>query len=145
MKIIIEDCDQFAEDEIIIRCKKLDDSLLKLIYGLKMQNDKIPVSNQGSIAMIEPKEVYYFEAVDNKVFVYGSNETYETKKKLYELEKIYEEANFLRVSKSIIVNLTKIKSLSPAYNGRFEAYLKNGEKIIISRQYVMDLKKKLGL
>lgn len=145
MKIIIEDCDQFAEDEIIIRCKKLDDSLMKLIYGLKTQDEKIPVSNQGSIAMMEPKEVYYFEAVDNKVFVYGSKETYETRKKLYELERMYEDQNFLRISKSVVVNLAKIKSLSPAYNGRIEACLKNGEKIIISRQYVADLKKKLGL
>ena len=44
-----------------------------------------------------------------------------------------------------ILNLDKIKSLSPAFGGRFEALLKNGEKTVISRQYVGVLKKKLGL
>jgi DNA-binding LytR/AlgR family response regulator len=54
-------------------------------------------------------------------------------------------SDFLRISKSVIVNLSKIKSLSPALSGRFEAALDNGEKVIISRQYVGDLKKRLGI
>jgi len=39
----------------------------------------------------------------------------------------------------------KVKSLSPAFGGRFEAVLDNGEKTIISRQYVPVLKERLGL
>ena len=39
----------------------------------------------------------------------------------------------------------KVKSLSPAFGGRFEAVLDNGEKTIISRQYVSVLKERLGL
>ena len=44
-----------------------------------------------------------------------------------------------------ILNLNKVKSLSPAFGGRFEAVLDNGEKTIISRQYVPVLKERLGL
>jgi DNA-binding LytR/AlgR family response regulator len=47
--------------------------------------------------------------------------------------------------KSVFVNLSKVRSLSPALSGRFEATLENGEKVIISRQYVGDLKKRLGI
>lgn len=95
--------------------------------------------------MIEPKQVYYFEAVDNRVFAYCEKWVFEIKKKLYELERQFENTDFIRVSKSVIVNLTKIQRLTPAFNSRFEALLKNGEKIIISRQYVPDMKKKLGI
>ena len=70
---------------------------------------------------------------------------YETKLKLYELEERFVGTDFLRVSKSVIMNLSKVKSLSPAFNGRFEATMKNDEKVIVSRQYVPVLKEKLGL
>jgi DNA-binding LytR/AlgR family response regulator len=94
---------------------------------------------------VAPKDVFYFEAVDNKVFLYLEKEVYETKLKLYELEERFVGTDFLRVSKSVIMNLAKVKTLSPAFNGRFEATMKNGEKVIVSRQYVPVLKDKLGL
>lgn len=51
----------------------------------------------------------------------------------------------MRASKSMVLNLNKIKHLSPAFGGRFEALLENDEKVIISRQYVPVLKERLGL
>lgn len=77
--------------------------------------------------------------------MYLEKDVYETKMKLYELEERFRGTDFLRVSKSVILNLSKVKSLSPAFNGRFEATMKNGEKLIISRQYVPALKEKIGL
>ena len=68
-----------------------------------------------------------------------------TVKKLYEIMEEYAHTDFLRISKSGIVNVSKIAYLKPTLNGRFEATLKNGEKIIISRQYVVNLKEKLGI
>lgn len=88
---------------------------------------------------------YYFESVDHKVFAYCQNQVYEIHKKLYELEADYAGQDFLRISKSTIVHLPKILHLKPLFNGRFEAALKNREKVIISRQYVATLKKKLGI
>ena len=70
---------------------------------------------------------------------------YEIRKKLYEIESEYSYSDFFRISKSAIVNVAKIAYVKPIFNGRFEAKLKNDEKIIISRQYVMELKKKLGI
>lgn len=45
----------------------------------------------------------------------------------------------------MILNISKIRSVSPSINGRFEAKLTNGETVIISRQYVPNLKKRLGM
>ena len=47
--------------------------------------------------------------------------------------------------KSIVLNYSKIDFVTPAFNGRFEAKLLNGEKVIISRQYVKVLKDILGI
>ncbi len=145
MKITIVDRRDDEEDEIIIRCRQMDEKLLKMIYALRTGMEKITCVNGNDIVQVEPKAIFYFEAVDNKIFVYLDQEIYETKCKLYELEKRFDGTDFIRVSKSIILNLTKVKSLRPAFNGRFEASMKNGETIVISRQYVPVLKEKLGL
>lgn len=145
MKITIETPNQGEEDEIIVRCASLDEKLLKLIYSLKTEQDKLTGYWEDKIVKLAPKDIFYFESVDNRVFAYAGKDVYAVHKKLYEIEKEYYYTDFLRISKSVIVNVAKIAYLRPIFNGRFEAKLKNEEKIIISRQYVVDLKKKLGI
>lgn len=144
MKITIEAPKPGEEDEIIVRCTDLDERILKLIQALRTE-DKLTGYIDDKIVKLSLKEIYYFEAVDNKVFSYTAKETYEVHKKLYEIEQAFEHTDFLRISKSVIVNVAKIAYVKPIFNGRFEAKLKNDEKVIVSRQYVLDLKKKLGI
>lgn len=145
MKITIETPKPGEEDEIIIKCKELDDSIMKLINGLKNGDDNILGYQEEKIVKLALKDIYYFESVDNKVFAYCGRDVYEVKKKLYELETLCGSGDFLRVSKSTIMNIAKLSYIKPIFNGRFEAKLKNDEKLIISRQYVVKLKEKLGL
>ena len=86
-------------------------------------------------------DVFYFEAVDERVFAYTHKRAYEIKTRLYEVENAYNDKHFIRCSKSFVINLMKLDSISPALNGRFTAHMKNGEKIIISRQYVPEIKR----
>ena len=145
MKITIQDLPEGEEEEIVIRCRGMDEQLLKLVYALRAGREKLTVSRQERLFRILPSAVYYFEAVDNRVFAYLEKEVYETKLKLYELEERLAGADFFRASKSPVIDLAMVESLSPAFNGRFEAAMKNGEKLIVSRQYVPVLKEKLGL
>ncbi len=144
MKITIETPKPGEEDEVIIRCAEVDDKLMRLIYALR-EDERLTGYLEDKIVKLSLKDIYYFEAVDNKIFAYVSEETYEIHRKLYELEQDFEHTDFLRISKSTIVNTSKIAYVKPIFNGRFEAKLKNGEKIIISRQYVAELKKKIGI
>lgn len=143
MKISIEEVGRDREEEILIRCHELNDEVMLIVNRLKSGGEMVIGYEGNKIHRIPPREVYYFEAVDNKVFIYGQSQVYESKQKLYEIEQMYGGSHFLRTSKSVIMNIRKIRYVSPAYNGRFEACLDNGEKQIISRQYVGILKKKL--
>lgn len=145
MKIKIENITDGCEPEIIIRCNELDESLLQLINTIKSNSKELIGEADSKMHIIKAKDVFYFEAVDNRVFIYCREEVFETRKKLYQIEAEFENSNFFRASKSVILNIGKIKSFSPAFSGRFEALLENGEKVIISRQYVPVLKEKLGL
>lgn len=99
----------------------------------------------GGICLVETAEIYYFESVDDRVFAYVKDDVAEVKQKLYELEDRLAGGDFIRISKSMILNLSKVKRFAPYMGGRFEALLENGEKALISRQYVPELKKVLGL
>ena len=145
MKITIEKPNPGEEDEVILRCETLDEKLMQLIRFLRTEQTRLTGYAEDKIVKLEPKDIYYFESVDNRVFAYMSKGVYEVHKKLYEIEAEYSDTDFLRISKSVIVNVAKIAYVKPIFNGRFEANLKNDEKVIISRQYVTDLKKKLGI
>lgn len=145
MKITILEKNPNEEDEIIVKCDYLDESITKLLNQLKTGKGKLPLYKDSQIVLIEPKDILYFESVDDKVFAYTTDAVYESDQKLYMLEEELPNKDFFRASKAVIVNLNKIQSLSPAFGGRFEALLKNGYKVIISRNYVPDLKKLLGL
>lgn len=145
MKIIIEDIADGEEDQIIIRCSEINNEILQLISEIKSQQQILIGYDKNVIHRLNPADVYYFDTVDNKTFAYCSAKVFEIRKKLYELEDEFANSDFLRISKSAILNIKKILKVSPAFSGRFEAFLDNGEKIIISRQYVPNLKKKLGI
>ena len=144
MKVIIQDIESKEEESIIINVKEMTEKIMSAINLLKSPDDLIAhLDNQ--IYRLPTVKVFYFESVDLKTFVYMEDTVYQSKLKLYELEELLNESDFLRVSKQVIVNLRKIKSIAPASGGRFQALLQNDEKVIISRQYVSILKKKFGL
>ncbi|WP_341274701.1 LytTR family DNA-binding domain-containing protein [Clostridium beijerinckii] len=85
------------------------------------------------------------ESIDRKVFIYTKTQTYEISEKLYVLEEQLASIDFIRISKSLLLNINKIHSFYPKLSGNLEALLTNNEKVIISRRYVANLKNKLGM
>ena len=67
------------------------------------------------------------------------------KNRVSELEEQLKNTSYIRVSKSIILNIEKLQSVKPLINGKLEANLKNNEKILINRHYVPEFKKKFGI
>lgn len=146
MKVTIENLPPGEEAEIIIRANTLSQRVMNLLHALQMENEKLMLYHEdGSMSVLHPDSVYYFESVDNKVFAYGKSEVSELKQKLYKLEQRFAGTDFIRISKSMILNLAKVERFAPSFSGRFEAILQNGKKVMISRQYVPALKKQLGL
>ena len=145
VKISIENIDHDKEEEIIIRCYEINDDILELMKKVKTKKHMLIGYSDDFIYQLNPSNVYYFESVDNKVFIYCRDKLYESKQKLYELEQICDQRKFFRASKSTIINIAKISHIKPSLSGRFEAIMENGEKVLVSRQYVPVLKTKLGI
>ena len=145
MKVTILEKKADEEDELIVKCDYLDESLTKLINQFKTGKGKMNFYKDGKIVFVEPEEVLYFESVDDTVFAYTKDSVFETKSKLYQLEEELPASIFFRANKAVIVNLDTIDSLAPVFGGRFEAVLENGYKVVVSRNYLSTLKELLGL
>lgn len=87
----------------------------------------------------------YFESVDNRTFIYTENDVMEIKYRLYELEEILSNKDFIRISKSQIVNINKISSLAPQVNRTLIAKMCNGEILCISRRFIKPIKNLLSI
>lgn len=145
MDVIIQKLADGENEQIIIRCHEVSPDLLSLVEKIKDRERTLGAYQDNVYHKVSSADVYYIEAVDNKIFIYCKNAVYASRERLYELEESLNKSTFFRVSKRIIVNLNKVKSVATAVNARLEATMENGEKIIISRFYVRELKKKLGI
>lgn len=136
MKLIKRKISSSKENAIIMEyiewTEELED-ICNYIEGRKSQI--IGYSENKEVYQIELDQILYFEAVGELVFAYTKTQMYEIKMRLYQIEEVTKQNMILRVSKSFLVNIRKIKSVRPALNGRFIATMINGEEVLISRQY----------
>lgn len=145
MKVTIQIVEPQEEEKIDLYVHQMDEQLLKMITAVQKKEETLLGSIGEKIFRVEQTDVLYFETVDKKTFMYLKESVYEMKERLYQLEERFEHSDFLRVSKSVIVNIRKIQVIYPTLSGRFEVVLENGEKLSISRNYVADLKRKLKM
>ncbi len=145
MKIEIIQNENINETEITIKAKVLDEELSEVIACLSLIGNTVAGEREGVVSFVPLKDIYYFESVDNKTFFCTKDEVYEIKSRLYELEEKLSNTTFVRISKPVIANLKKLKSIKRTKGARLEALLANGEKLLVSRQYVNTIKDKLGV
>ncbi|MGN0550673.1 MAG: LytTR family DNA-binding domain-containing protein [Acutalibacteraceae bacterium] len=146
MKFVLEQSEEFTETVITIQCSGvIDDKLKRIIDRIREYTFSLNGKKNGEIYHVNLEDIYYFESVDEKVFIYLSDDVYECSYKLYEIEQRFKSLSFMRISKSVVINPDKIKSVRPLINGKLEATMLNGEKILINRHYVSDFKAYFGI
>lgn len=145
MKInIIEDLN-IDETEIIIKCKEKSNDINKIIKFLEIDNRLLICKKDKDIFRISIEDIIYIESVDEKTFVYLQDSVYENQSKIYELEEKLSNQNFIRISKSCLLHLRFLKSVRAMLNGKYEATLLSGEKLVINRSYMNNFKKLFGI
>ncbi len=144
-KFTIKQIEKTQEEEVVIKCHEINDEVMLIVDKLKKTDSILLGNKDNEVFRLPIKDIFYVESVDNKTFVCMQKNVYECKMKLYEIEEILQGTKLFRCSKAMILNISKIRSVSPSLNGRFEAKLTNGESVVISRQYVPNLKKLLGM
>lgn len=145
MKITIRLDENAAETAVTIVCRQLDPELEAAVADLGLLGQTVAGKKDGETYFIPVIDIYYIETVENKTFIYTRDQVYESPLKLWRLEEKFEDGPFVRAGKSILMNIKKVRSMKREPNSRLSATLQNGEKLIVSRQYMPTIKKKLGV
>ena len=140
MDVRIEQIGKEEEELVVIRCRAVTEEVREIADFVRSRQGRLSGTADAKRYEIAVAEICYIESVDGKTFLYTNERVYESPFRLYELEERLQSKHFLRIAKSMLVNLMKIQSIQPAFNGRFTAVLRSGEKVIISRSYVKALK-----
>lgn len=143
MDVRIEQIGKKDEELVLIRCRAVTEEVREIVAFVKSRQGSLSGSSDAKQYEVAVADICYIESVEGKTFLYTNERVYETAYRIYELEELLKPKHFLRISKPMLVNLMKIQSIQPAFNGRFTAVLSSGEKIMISRNYVKALKSAL--
>lgn len=91
--------------------------------------------DDGIDIILDPGDIYYLDHIDRKLFAYTKNGVYRLMTTLAFCEEQLWNYGFVRVSKSNLINIYKIKQLKPDLNMKVYASFDNGERICINRSY----------
>ncbi|WP_455716800.1 LytTR family DNA-binding domain-containing protein [Anaerosporobacter sp.] len=143
MRVIVQKIDRETEERVIVECYAVTEKIHDIVSFIQNINEYLEGIENGEKVRIPLSEIYYVEAVDNKTFAYLENRVIELKLRLYQFEECYQKQYFVRASKSAVINMLKLESAKPALNGRFTVTLSNGERVMITRKYVSNLRERL--
>ena len=142
MKINIDVDDSLQQDMINIHCREITDEILELQRLLSQKQtggQKISAYIDDTEYYVDVKTILFLEADGNYISVQTAKSIYRVRQKLYELEELLPR-DFLRVSKSTIVNTELIASIKKNITGASEISFRNSiKKAYASRNYIKAL------
>lgn len=125
----------------------LDARVLSMLSEMRAQPkvaDRLVVKVDGRVLLIKSEDVDWIEAADNYVSLHVGNDSHLLRETMSSLEKRLSPEQFLRISRSTIVNVERIKELQPMFHGEYVVILRNGTKLNLSRGYREKLNQLLG-
>ncbi len=146
MKIRIEVDENLTEDEVTIHCRSLNEDVIglqKVIADSINKSGKFVFYKDDTEFYLPLGKILFFETEDGRISAHTVDDVFETKYKLYELEEILPNS-FVRVSKSAILNVNKIYSISRNLSAASVVEFQNTHKqVYVSRSYFKLLKSRL--
>ena len=120
---------------------KVESLVRKMVLG---EGIYIDCENSRGIKKVNIKDIEYIESFDNDVYAIVGKDRYKINEKLYSLEEKLNEYDFIRISKSVLVNITKIDYIKPMFNCKLKLVLVNNDIIEVNRTYLKSFKERLN-
>ena len=132
-----------GEESIVIRYKDLSPTVSKIIGILEGGEGKLWGRTESGSVSIELGDILYLETVDDKLFVYTTDVVARIEGSLVSFMNEVKDETFFRCSKSMIINVGKVRALKSLSSNRIDATMEGGEHILISRRYAVDFRRLL--
>ena len=145
MKVKIDISAEYKEPFAVIHTDKVTDEIQRIIDVLGTSEAPVTaLKNEEDIIVLQPKDIYMVRVEDGDTVIYGARERYRSRKRLYELASQLGK-QFMQISKTTLINLSYMDSIEPGFSGTLLLKLKNGNKDYVSRKYLPEFKRYLGL
>lgn len=115
---------------------ELDKRVTALLADLKPQAkapERLVVKTDGRVLLVKFDDVDWIEAADNYVNVHVGPDSYMLRETMTSMEGKFPQDKFVRISRSTIVNVDRIKELQPMFHGEYVVVLRTGAKLTLSR------------
>ena len=143
MRLIMCERQDAKQPEVTIAYREMTQSVRRVADYVRCVDQTLLCKKESEECSIFINDIFYLESVDKKVFVYCEKEVLRCNYKLYELEEMLAQAGFVRVSKSVILNVEKLTGIKTLVNSKLEAMLVNGERVCVTRKYLKDIRNEL--
>ena len=110
-------------------------SLLKDVQAGRKPAERLVIKSGGRVLFLKAAEIDYVEAAGNYLNLFVGKETHLIRETMQSLESRLDPERFLRIHRSTIVNLERIKELQPWFGGEYVVILRDGRKLTLSRTY----------
>lgn len=145
MKVNVVVEPELEEEYAEIHVKGITDEITRLSKVIQNKSQAITgMDEYERNVVIEETDIVALHAEKKWCRIYTDTSNYSCRKRLYEVENML-GADFMRISKSIIVNLRKIESVEAVFNGMLLLRMKNGSKEYVSRTYLSQMKEYFGI
>ena len=143
MKIKIEIDENLTEEEIVIRGSALTEEMAavqKAVADVLARKQTLTFYKKETEFYIPLDEILFFETEDGGISAHTAGDVYTVKYKLYELEQVLPR-NFIRVSKSTVLNTSKVYSVERNLTASsIVAFAGSHKQVYVSRYYYKSLK-----
>lgn len=127
---------------VIIEYPKYNEFVAGMVRKIESMDIELAASNDDKQVRIPLSEIYYFEVVERKIFIYTEKEVYRLAITMAELEDMTRGSDIVRISRTCLMNIEHLDGIKQIRNSHLEAELDNGEKLIVSRKYLKDIKQR---
>lgn len=145
MKVSVDISAEYKEPYAVICTDKMTDEIQRILDVFSTSEAPIiALQNEEDLVVLQPKEIYMVRIENGDTMIYGERKKYRSRKRLYELGKQLGKP-FIQISKSTLINPSYMDSIEPGFSGTLLLKMKNGGKDYVSRTYLPEFKKYLGL
>ena len=118
-------------------------ALLDSLNARKRPTERIPVRTGGHVVFVKVHTIDWIEAADNYACLHCGAETHALRETMNALESRLDPNRFVRIHRSTIVNVDRIKEMQPWFRGEYRVILQDGAQLTMSRSYRERLKNTL--
>ena len=110
-------------------------ALLEDLRPALKKPERLAFKENGRVIFIRTETLDWVEADGNYVRVHAGNESHYIRETLAHLEADLAADKFMRISRSVVVNLDRVKELQPLFYGDYAVILHSGVRLDMSRNY----------